>query len=129
MKQVSKRNRRVVASLMATFFLMHQSLLMPAVATTNITDSSGTPIGPAAGTPNVWDIVPQDHSGSIGYRVYQNFSLDQNDIANLIFSLNDSQAKEGVIVLSRVGLAKLMKLKDLQFIFLPTKIFFISFCM
>lgn len=41
-------------------------------------------------------------------------SVTFDDIANLIFSLNEAKSKEGVIVLSRAGLAKLMKLKDSQ---------------
>ncbi|MDR0953636.1 MAG: phage major capsid protein, partial [Elusimicrobiota bacterium] len=39
-------------------------------------------------------------------------NVNFDDIANLIFSLNESQARNGVIVLSRAGLSKLMKLKD-----------------
>lgn len=39
-------------------------------------------------------------------------AVDFDDIASLIFSLNDASAKDGVIVISRAGLAKLMKLKD-----------------
>ncbi len=39
-----------------------------------------------------------------------NVSFD--DIANLIFSLSEANSKDGVIVLSRAGLNKLMKLKD-----------------
>ncbi len=39
-----------------------------------------------------------------------NVSFD--DIANLIFTLDDAQAKDGVLVLSRVGLNKLIKIKD-----------------
>ncbi|MDR1683939.1 MAG: phage major capsid protein [Elusimicrobiota bacterium] len=35
-----------------------------------------------------------------------------DDIANLIFSLKEADARQGVIVLSRAGLNKLMKLKD-----------------
>ncbi len=35
-----------------------------------------------------------------------------DDIANLIFSLSEANSKDGVIVLSRAGLNKLMKLKD-----------------
>lgn len=44
-----------------------------------------------------------------------------DDIANLIFSLNETQAKDGVIAISRAGLAKLMQLKDLngQYIWCP----------
>ena len=44
-----------------------------------------------------------------------------DDISNLIFSLNETQAKDGVIVLSRAGLAKLMQLKDLkgQYVWCP----------
>lgn len=37
-----------------------------------------------------------------------------DDIAELIFSLNDAYAKDAVIVLSRTGLKKLIKLKDSQ---------------
>ncbi len=39
-------------------------------------------------------------------------TVNFDDIANLIFSLNEAEAKDGVIVLSRAGLNKLMKLKD-----------------
>ena len=44
-----------------------------------------------------------------------------DDISNLIFSLNETPAKDGVIVLSRAGLAKLMQLKDLngQYVWCP----------
>ncbi len=35
-----------------------------------------------------------------------------DDIANLIFSLSDAQSKDGVLVLSKAGLNKLIKLKD-----------------
>lgn len=39
-------------------------------------------------------------------------SVTFDDIANLLFSLNDQNAREGVLVVSRAGLSKLMKLKD-----------------
>lgn len=39
-------------------------------------------------------------------------SVSFDDIANLLFSLNDQNAREGVLVVSRAGLSKLMKLKD-----------------
>lgn len=39
-------------------------------------------------------------------------TVNFDDIANLIFSLNEADARNGVIVLSRAGLNKLMKLKD-----------------
>ncbi|HUT86229.1 MAG TPA: phage major capsid protein, partial [Elusimicrobiales bacterium] len=41
-------------------------------------------------------------------------SVTFDDIAEIIFSLNDTYAKDGVIVLSRTGLKILIKLKDSQ---------------
>ncbi|MDD4005397.1 MAG: phage major capsid protein [Elusimicrobiaceae bacterium] len=41
-------------------------------------------------------------------------SVSFDDIADLVFSLSDAYARDGVIALSRTGLKKLIKLKDTQ---------------
>ena len=75
-KHEQKRTRRVVASLLTTFFLLQQSMIVPATATniTGVTGSGG-----------VYDIDPTARDGSVGFRQYTDFDLSQGDIANLIF--------------------------------------------
>ena len=74
-----KRQRRVIASLLTTFFLMQQSMIVPAMATdiTGVTGNNGVynidPTGMIAG------------ANGVGFRQYENFNLSAGDIANLIF--------------------------------------------
>ena len=74
MKLVSKR--KMLAAALTVSFLMQQSVMLGAFAT----DISGI-----QGNNGVYDILPSDKNGDIGFRKYQNFTLSEGDIANLIF--------------------------------------------
>ena len=52
------------------------------------------------------------HAGGANKVAMAGNEVSFDDIANLIFSLSEANSKDGVIVLSRAGLNKLMKLKD-----------------
>lgn len=73
-RKMSKLN--VAAIVLAMSFAAHQTFSLNAFATdiTGITGNNG-----------VFDINPQFTRGDYGLREYENFTLDQGDIANLIF--------------------------------------------
>ncbi len=79
-----KRQRRVIASLLTTFFLMQQSMVIPAMATeiggSNLPGGWLTP-----GADGAYNIDPTSVNGSTGFRQYDKFNLSAGDIANLIF--------------------------------------------
>lgn len=52
------------------------------------------------------------HSSGVNKVNMADTEVSFDDIANLIFSLSEANSKDGVIVLSRAGLNKLMKVKD-----------------
>ena len=84
MKDYETRKRRIVASLLTTFFLMQQSMVIPAMAT----QIGGGADGWVTGNGNVYDIDPTSYNkanGGIGFRKYEQFDLSEGDIANLIY--------------------------------------------
>ena len=79
-----KRQRRVIASLLTTFFLMQQSMVIPAMATEiGGTNLPGGWLQPGAN--GQYDIAPGSINGTTGFRQYEKFNLSEGDIANLIF--------------------------------------------
>ena len=79
-----KRQRRVIASLLTTFFLMQQSMVIPAMATEiGGTNLPGGWLQPGAN--GQYNIDPGSISGDTGFRQYDKFNLSEGDIANLIF--------------------------------------------
>ena len=68
--------RRVSVLLLALFFAASQSLF----SSTHASDISGV-----VGNGGIFNINPEHAQNGIGFRDYQNFTLDKGDIANLIF--------------------------------------------
>ncbi|MBD5402793.1 leukotoxin LktA family filamentous adhesin, partial [bacterium] len=80
MKNSRKRSKRVLASALTALFIAQQSMLLSVVAS-DIT-------GVTNGGHGTFNINPEHASGNVGFRGYENFNLDQGDIANLIYHLN-----------------------------------------
>ena len=78
MIQIKAGKRKMVASALTFCFFLQQSFCMQVMATT---------ISGATGVNGVYNIDPTAFSqdGSVGYRKYYKFNLDQGDTANLIF--------------------------------------------
>ncbi|MBO5447300.1 leukotoxin LktA family filamentous adhesin, partial [bacterium] len=81
--RISKRPKRIVAAAITAMFLSHQTLMMSVVASeiTGVTGNNG-----------VYNIDPSAliNGTDIGYRKYKDFTLDQGDIANLIYKYGDT---------------------------------------
>ena len=78
--RISKRPKRIVAAAITAMFLSHQTLMMSVVASeiTGVTGNNGVyPSALINGT-------------DIGYRKYKDFTLDEGDIANLIYKYGDT---------------------------------------
>ena len=81
MRHYQTRNRRVIASLLTTFFLLQQSMVVPAMATS----IGGGADGWVTGENGVYNIDPTARNGNVGYRKYENFDVSAGDVANLIY--------------------------------------------
>lgn len=71
-----------------------KQLLIAAVATVlsvSCANATSTIDGFASGTSGTFNIDPAKVNGDVGYRQYQNFTLGQGDIANLIFKYNNTK--------------------------------------
>ena len=77
--------KRIIAAFLCMLFLGQQTMFVPVLAS-DITGVEGKPI---AGGGEQFDINPQFNHGDTGFRHYDNFKLDQGDIANLIFALKN----------------------------------------
>lgn len=78
MKSSGKRNKRIVASILTTVFMAHQTMLL-SVAASEISGINSTN--------GVYNINPSAliNGTDMGYRKYKNFVLDKGDVANLIY--------------------------------------------
>lgn len=87
---MSKKTTRlsVAALLMALTFVMQQSIVTSVQAATDITGITGSN--------GVFNIDPSGANAGIGFREYQNFTLDKGDIANLIFKYGTSDISKFV---------------------------------
>ena len=86
-KEMSKK--RLAISLLGTALLM-QAGCNDVFATniSGITQNQGT---------GAYDIRPEAHNGSTGFRKFENFSLDNGDIANFIFQYLTKDGEQGSI--------------------------------
>ena len=62
-----------------------QLVIAAMVAIFSVTSASASDITGITGVNGVFDITPDQINGDVGYRQYDNFTLSQGDIANLIF--------------------------------------------
>ena len=71
------KSKRVIAMSLTALFLSHQTMMLSVFAS-NITNVTN-------GGHGTFNINPAGSKNGIGYRTYDNFSLDQGDVANLNF--------------------------------------------
>ena len=78
-----KRTQKLVSAALTSLFLLHQTMMISAFAT-SITNPNGSPVPGQNGT---YTINPSAiiKNTDIGYRKYLDFDLSKGDIANLIF--------------------------------------------
>ncbi|MBR1460364.1 leukotoxin LktA family filamentous adhesin [bacterium] len=74
--------RRILATLLTGCFMLNQTMTFSVLAS-EIT-------GVTNGGHGTFDITPEGASGNVGFRNYDQFTLDQGDIANLIFQYGTS---------------------------------------
>ena len=77
--------KKITAAILCILFLGQQTMFVPVLAS-DITGVDGKQI---SGGGKQFDINPQFNHGDTGFRHYDNFKLDQGDIANLIFALKN----------------------------------------
>lgn len=77
-------NKKLTASVLGIIFLLQQTMVLPVLA------SDITGITKPGGEHGSFDIHPEFNKGDIGFRHYYQFNLDQGDIANLIFKMQQS---------------------------------------
>lgn len=80
--------KKIVSLTCCMFFLLQQTCLMQALAASTITPKTGTGVTLSG---NTYTITPDNVSGSTGFKSYNDFSLGQGDIANLMFGANYSK--------------------------------------
>ena len=94
MSKISSRKRRVIVSILS-FSMIAQQSVIPAVFASNISGVGGVTgdsILHGANGNNIYNIAPQyrNEAGDVGFRQYQNFTLTEGDIANLIYKYGDT---------------------------------------
>ena len=72
-----KRQQKIIASLLTGAFFLQQSIMLNAFA---------SEISGVTGSNGVFNINPEKTVDGIGFRGYEKFNLDANDVANLNFS-------------------------------------------
>ncbi len=77
--------KKLISAVLCVLFLAQQTMFVPVIAS-EITGVEGTPI---EGGNQQFDIRPEFNHGDTGFRHYNDFKLDQGDIANLIFALKN----------------------------------------
>ena len=78
---IFRKNRKTVAILLSSLFLLHQSMLYQALAST-ITDMNGNDIPKIDGS---YNIRPDAINGDIGFKEFKDLNLSQGDVLNFIF--------------------------------------------
>ncbi len=74
--------KKLVAFVLTSLFFMQQTMILPAIAESNIS-------GVANGQSGSFDIHPDIANGDFGFKHYGNFELGKGDVANLIFALKN----------------------------------------
>lgn len=78
-----RKLKKVFSFILCTLFILQQCVFSYALA--DVTNITGVANSVASGG-NTYNISPDTISGSTGFKKYDNFSLGQGDIANLIYS-------------------------------------------
>ena len=79
--------KKFIAAILTFLFVMQQTMVLPALAESNISEVTN-------GGSGSFDIRPDINHGDMGFKHYNKFELGQGDVANLIFAL-----KNGIIQL------------------------------
>ena len=74
--------KKFIAAILTFLFVMQQTMVLPALAESNIS-------GVTNGGSGSFDIRPDINHGDMGFKHYNKFELGQGDVANLIFALKN----------------------------------------
>ena len=82
-KKSLNNKRRAIASMLGVLMIAQQSVGIQAFAVTNITDVNNNQLKPSQ-TSGQYNITPDVKNGDVGFRKFNDFTLDKGDIANFI---------------------------------------------